>query len=1067
MLPLSPSQEIVWLHEQVLPGSGAYNFVATMDLRGQLDSVALRRAFAAVLLRHPGLRLELVREPGSTPRQRVRDECAPRLRVEDLSHEPDTEAAFQALVRAEAQLPIDPFDAPLLRWCLVRMGAEQHRIIHVEHHLIHDGHSFAILLHDVFSVYASLLGNKPVVLPAASSYAEHVASQATRDTAADLAYWREELRDAAFDVTLPGLMRTGMGTAPVAGSTADWTSDRREGAQLRQSIDPESAERLRALSRDQGHTPFSTLLTLFAELLSRHSGQGDFTIGTAVGNRPPGHERTVGMFVNTIPLRPRLDRTGPARAATDAVTDTLLRALPHQGLPVQELTRALGLHSAGTDNPLFRVMFSAHDAPLPTLDVPGLDISLYEGFNIGTSRFDLDVVLIPDDRRTVGLRQGPAGMLLVWDYDRARYAEDTIRLLAARFLALVRAYLDIPTAALATLPALAPADVSPETASVTSVGSASPDVPGAREVDATLDPLAGRATGRLAFVSGACQLTDVELSRSVDELVDRLHGAGVREGHPVATVLPRGEHAVVALLACLRARFVYCPLSPGDPPARLAALLRRLAPSLVITTEENRATLPVDGPPVAVLERWNAVRAQPTKTFPEAAYAIHTSGSTGLPKAVLVSRAALAYHARAALDRYHLTAQDRALVFAQPSFDVSLEEILPPLLAGGCLVAPRPEVPTGPELVALLAARQITMANLPTSYTLAIRNELCDVLRDGRWRPRLIVLGGERLAAKTLRPLLDATAAIDVGTAICNAYGVTEAAITSTVHEVRQGEGNGDDGDVPLGIELSGTDVYVLGATQCPLPSGAVGELAIAGPGLAQGYLDDEEETATRFVELDPLDGTRVYRTGDQGYRDADGRIRFLGREDNQIKLRGYRIELEEIEAVATSAGLPCAVVLDRDEDGAPRLTGFVATAEDLELDELRAILLARLPAALIPARWIRLDALPVLPGGKPDRRALVQAAGEKRQVDSPPDSGTATGGDQAVAWLAKGWRSVLGHENFSASSHFFQIGGHSMMAAQLASWLEPVLGRRPSLRLLFRHPVLADQARVLRETGA
>ncbi|MFI6442227.1 condensation domain-containing protein [Streptomyces sp. NPDC050759] len=1043
MLVLSPSQEIVWLHEQVLPGSRAYNFVATIDLDGRLDETALRSALATAVERHPGLRLELVEEPGQAPRQRVRDDCTPRFRSVDLTGEAEPEAAFEILLRTEAVTPVDPFDAPLLRWCLVRLGARRHRLVHVEHHLIHDGHSFALLLNDVFGTYDALVRGTTVELPTGRSYAEYVESVTAQDRRRALDYWREELRGADFGLTLPGLVRKDAGGARADG--------RNEGGQLRQRIGPEDAERLRQLARAQGHTPFSTLLTLFGELLCRHSGRTEIAIGTAVGNRPPGFERTVGMFVNTIPLRLSSDRGDRARAAVDAATDTLLRALPYQSLPVQELTRELGLHSGGTDNPLFRVMFSAHDAPLPEIDVHGLDVSLHEGFNSGTSRFDLDVVLIPDDRRTVGPRHGPAGMELVWDFDRGLFTEDTVRLIAGRFLDLLRAYLRTPEESLARLAAAAPAPAADlqDQPSVTAA------------TDAVLDPLTGRADERTAFVSGARTLTRAELSQAVDTLIARLRDAGVTEGQPVACILPRGEHAIVALLACLRGKFVYCSLSPDDPPARLESVLRRLEPALVVTTAETAAALPADRLPVAVMDRWTEIRAAAAETYPGMAYVIHTSGSTGVPKAVLVSRRALAYHARVTADRFGLSERDRALVFARPSFDVSLEEVLPPLLAGGSLIAPRPEVPVGAELAALLTARQVTVANLPTSYLLAVRDQLCEVLRDGRWRPRLIVLGGERLPADVLRPLLDATDA-DVR----NAYGVTEAAITSVVHDVQRQDLIA--AEVPLGTELPGTELQILDDTQCPLPPGAVGELAIGGPGLAEGYLRDKPETDTRFVEPGGLGGRRLYLTGDLGYRDDRGRIWFLGRRDNQIKLRGHRIELEEIETVATAetGGMPCAVVLGRDDDGEPRLTGFVEAAEEPDHSALHDALTERLPGALVPGRWVRLDALPLLPGGKPDRCALLRIAdGLRPEPASPAAAGS--GADPAVEWLAEGWRSVLGHDRFDATSHFFHAGGHSLLAAQLASWLEPVLGRRPSLRVLFQHPVLADQARVLREAGA
>ncbi|MFD5395951.1 amino acid adenylation domain-containing protein [Streptomyces sp. NPDC127097] len=1045
MLPLSSSQEIVWLHEQVQPGSRAYNFTAALDLWGTLDTDALRDGLAATLDRHVGLRLELVAVAGAMPGQRVAGACAPRLRTVDLSGAADPEAAFQDLLRTEAETPLDTYEAPLLRWTLVRLADERHRLIHVEHHLIHDGHSFAILLRDVFTVYRGRVLGEPVELPSASSYADHVRArsgdEATAERREGLEFWAEALREKSYDLPLPGLARPG-------------ARRRHHGGQLRQSIGADLAERLRAHARDRGLTPFATLLGLFAELLRRHSGRAQMVIGTAVGNRPRGFEDAVGMFVNTIPLPLRLDPAAPAEESMDEVTDTLIRALPHQEVPIQELTRALGLHTSGADNPLFDVMFSAHDAELPDIEVPGLDITLFEGFNTGTTRFDLDVVLLPDDRRGVGPRHGAPGMTLVWDYDADLFGEDVAKLLAERFLDLLRAYLDAPGTALADL---APPPVPP------ALPAAAPQEPG----HDPLDPATAHDPSLPALLVGARRLTYGDLADRVASLAQRMLAAGVTAGQPVAAVLPRGADSVVTLLACLRTGAVYCPLSPSDPPARLTLLLERLSPALVLTSADAPVAVP-DGLPSATVDAAVLPPARAAETVPGAAYLIHTSGSTGIPKPVAVGRAALENHLTGAAERFGLGAGDRVLLFAQPSFDVALEEVLPSLYAGACLVAPEREVPTGTELAELLVAARVTVANLPTSYFLATRQEMRPALRDGYWAPRLLVLGGERLPADALRAFL-----ADTDSTVLNVYGVTEAAISSTVHEITR-DGLTEGAEIPLGTELPGERVHVLDAHLRPLPDGAVGELAIAGAGLAEGYVGNPEVTDARFRRVEALGGERVYLTGDRGYRGLDGLLYFLGRLDHQIKLRGYRIELEEVEAAASAAlgGRSCAVVLDREAPGGPRLVGFLESAdEDGPWDEqtLHTELSRRLPSALVPGRWARLDVMPRLAGGKPDRTALTRSAAALEPAAPDGESGAGqpvVPADPMTALLVEGWREALGHDRFEVSSDFFRSGGHSLLAAQLASWLEPRLGQRPPLRLLFQHPVLTDQAAALAAVG-
>lgn len=443
MLPLTPSQQIVWLHEELFPDSPAYNFTAVLDLTGPLDVDALRRSMAAVLDRHAGLRLEVL-DAEPAPAQRVRPRCEPRFRAVSLAGRPDAGRRFQDLLREHHDAPFTRTEAPLLRWTLVELGTDRYRLLHTEHHLVHDGRSFAVVLRDLFGTYTGLAGGLAPALPHARSYEDYVRLLGEPGRSEHLrraiAHWRRELTGASLGAALPGLERAGGPRLEL------------DGGQVRHLVDAELTAGLSAAARRHGHTVFSTLLCLFAELVRRLTGQGDLVVGTAVGNRPPGFENTVGMFVNTIPLRLRLDETAPAVEAVDEVTDVLLRCLPYQDTPVQDITRALGLHTAGgVDNPLFQLMFSANDARLPDIDVPGLDVSLVEAFNSGTSRFDLDAVLLPGAERRVGPRQEEAGMTLIWDYAADLFEHAEVGELCAHFLGLVAAYVAVPSRPLGDL----------------------------------------------------------------------------------------------------------------------------------------------------------------------------------------------------------------------------------------------------------------------------------------------------------------------------------------------------------------------------------------------------------------------------------------------------------------------------------------------------------------------------------------------------------------------------------------------------------------------------------------
>lgn len=1041
---LSPSQELIWLHERLYPGSRTYSFVAILTLRGELDEPALYSGMTQVLDRHPGLRLELTGNRDERPAQRVAPECRPRYRRVDVSAEPDSDDAFDKILHEEAAQDFDTYQAPLMRWCLVRIADREHRLIHCEHHLIHDGRSFLVTMRDLFMTYRAQVTHEPLELPRPGSYLDYLdLSLSERDSPArrkGLEFWRKELTGATFETPLPGMVRSE-------------PERRNHGAQLHQAIEPSLAHRLRARSEAGGHTVFTMMLGLFAELIRRHSGHRDLVIGTAVANRPGGFENVVGMFINVIPLRLRLDPDAPVEAVLDEVTETLIRVLPYQDVPIQQITNVLGLHTRGADNPVFNVAFNAADDAMPDVDVPGLDVRMFEGFNVGATRNDLDLVLHSDSRRQVSPRSGSAGMLITWDYDTDRFTEHSLRLLADRFETLLRAYADAaPTALFASLAA------APHLRSTTSRAR----MPRADLMDGTTAvPCAteGRDAGSLAIVSGAIRWTFGDLAQQVDRVAAALRGSGVVPGQPLAVVLPRSVDSSVMLLACLRIHAVYCPLSPKDPPGRLEALLQQLSPALVVTTGERRRRLPAAMAPVAALEErdWPPARDVPSI---DAAYIVHTSGSTGAPKPVVVSREALSRQTAAVIDVYGLEPSDRVLTFAQPDFDVMFEEVLPTLAAGASLVVPQRELLTGRELVAIAAARGVTVANLPTSYVITIQDDLIAALRDGRWSPRLIVFGGERLPSDKIGGLLGA--AEIAGATVLNAYGVTEATITSTVHEVTREDLALHTG-IPLGTDLPGVRTTIVDSGLWPLPSGAVGEIAIGGSTLSNGYLGDEQATTARFFQAEPLGGERVYLTGDRGYRDTAGRLHFLGRIDDQIKLRGYRIDPGEIRwHLLAHPQVHDAYVTTDSQHGKEEvgLTAYVETGQqpepELDIQDLRAHLVSRVPGHLIPTAFVFVAHLPRTPAGKIDRAALP------RPVAPTPSAAEVAPASKLERRIAEIWAEVLGLDRVGRTDNFFDLGGHSLLLLLVHARITNELRADIPVTAMFRYPTIEALARLL-----
>ncbi|WP_331748118.1 condensation domain-containing protein (plasmid) [Streptomyces chartreusis] len=436
---LTQSQQIVWLHEDLFPDSRAYTFTAALDLWGPLDHDALRSAMRHVIAGHDGLRLRLV--PGTyPPRQRVGEPGPPDFEVVDLSTEPEPEAGLENLRDTLHNRPFELARGPLIRWLLVVLGPERHRLLQTEHHLVHDGMSFVITVRDLFSAYADIMGGstpRPISSRSYVDYLEHPSHTDEDSYARALGYFRSVLDGADFTSPFGSQSSVMRGIA---------------GGQLRTSVPADLASGLRQRAKRDGHTPFTVLMALFGETVKRWTGRSDFTVGTAVGNRPEGFTDCVGMFVNTLPLRLDLRHSRPTGNVLDLLTEQLMDSLLHHQAPIQRLTRDLGRRSSsGLDNPLFSLMFSAHDAKLTELDLGELRVDLVEGVPNGTSRFALDAVVMPDHRRSLTHRDSKPGMLIMWDYQLAFFDCDDIERFAQDHVALLRSYLRHPNAPLAQL----------------------------------------------------------------------------------------------------------------------------------------------------------------------------------------------------------------------------------------------------------------------------------------------------------------------------------------------------------------------------------------------------------------------------------------------------------------------------------------------------------------------------------------------------------------------------------------------------------------------------------------
>ena len=924
-LPLSFAQQRLWFLWRLAPESAFYNMPAAIRLLGPLDEAALARSFAEIVRRHEVLRTRLAAEAGR-PVQIVglpEPRPLPVIDLQGLSEE-SGRAEAERLAVFEARRPFDLAREPLLRTSLLRLGPEAALLLVNMHHVVSDGWSVGVLYRELAALYPAFAAGRPSPLPELPvQYADYALWQREwlqgEVLAAEIAYWRQRLAD------LPALELPADRPRPAAQTF--------RGATLRGELPPELIADLRALSRRSGATLFMTLLAGFAALVHRYTGREDIVLGSPVANRDRLElEGLVGFFVNTLVLRLGLAGLPSFREVTARVRETALGAWAHQALPFERLVEALAPERDGSAQPFFQLMFQLVEMPPERLDLGPLALERVE-IEQGTTTFDLALDLV----------DGPAGILCKAVYSTDLFDPATIRRLVAHFAALLAAAAAEPGRPVAELPLLGEA----ERQQLLEAGTG----PALLAGDGLLLPAAfasraASAPESVAVVCGGLAVSYGELARRAYRLAHHLLHLGIGTEIPVAVCLERSPEMIAGLLGVFAAGGAYLPLDPALPVERLRLLLADSGAAVAVTSRQLADRL--SAVRTVILEEISGLEEDPGVEIPgEAlAYVIYTSGSTGVPKGVGVSHWAAAAHARAVERAYGLTPDDRVLQFAAASFDVSLEQILPALVAGARLVLRPAELWEPGHFLRRLGELELTVADLPTAYWHQLAREAA---RGGvpEHRLRLAIAGGEAMLPEPLRQWGSGPLA---AVRLLNAYGPTETTVTSVVAELT-GRGPLLSGGVPIGRPFAGRTLHVLDAAGEAVPLGAPGELCVGGPLLARGYLGRPALTAERFVP-DPFaaeEGSRLYRTGDRVRLLPAGELEFLGRIDQQVKVRGFRVEPGEVEAVLT--GHPAvreAVVTVRGERGAdPRLVAYVT----LDPDGLASELPERLEAEQI-ADW-------------------------------------------------------------------------------------------------------------------
>jgi amino acid adenylation domain-containing protein len=1040
-LPLSYAQQRLWFLSRLEPDASAYVGTGAVRLTGDLDRDALTRSLAEVMRRHEVLRTTFPEVDGA-PRQAIAPPAPCVIPLIDLQALPAPAAAAEALSAAYATHRVDLTRGPLLRAQALRLAPADHLIVVAVHHIVSDGWSMGLLVRELTALYDAYVEGRPSPLSEPScQYADYAVWQRQMlegDALAPLsAYWLSQL-DGAEPVTLP-TDRPRSSHPSHHGDTVPF------------GLDDERSRRFAAFCQREGVTPFMTLLTAFAVVISRLSGQTDITIGTDSANRSRvAAESLIGFFVNQLALRVSLAGRPTFRALLQQVRRVTLDAYTHQEMPFDVLVERLGLARTGVDAPLFSVKLVLQNVPRSSLTLSRLS-ARQEVWPTRSIKLDLNFMIT----------DAPDVLSGELHYATDLFDRQTASDIVAQFDAVLERGLDDPAS---------PLDALLDGSSTARLIGATQDVRCDACIHALFEAQAARTPDAVALAGDDRAWTYAELDRRSTQLARHLRDLGVGPEVRVAVALPRSCEAILAILGVMKAGGAYVPLDPAHPPARWSDTLDRAGAAVVITTRgAQHDAAPMALPVVLLDEDWPVIaRASTTRLSVETvasnlAYVIETSGSTGVPKSVAIEHGQLTAYVTAIVDTLGLTAGLRYGLVSTLAADLGHTALFPCLVTGGVLdVIPDALARDGARLAQYVETHPVDLMKVtPSQWSVLMLGA-----PDGAWAPRhCLVLGGEASSTAWVRSIQ----AAHPNCAVWNHYGPTETTVGACAWQVPAGAASVGT-TVPIGVPLPHATAYVIDVHGRLAATGVPGVLVVGGAGVGRGYLGNPAATARRFLP-DPYSGVagaRMYNTGDRVRLLRNGTIEFLGRVDHQLKIAGFRVEPKEIELTLSAhpAVRDCVVVAREDAGAAKRLVAYVV-ADETACDEaaLRAHAQRRLPAPIVPERVVFLDRLPITANGKLDRRRLpAPSVRASRAPTSEPLR------SELEAIVAEIYGRVLQLETVPLDRSFFDLGGHSLLGTQVIAQIRDACGVDVPLRTLFDQPTvggLAAQVAQARAAGA
>jgi amino acid adenylation domain-containing protein len=1047
--PLSFAQQRLWFFDQLEPSSPIYNLPGGVRLQGSFNHAAFEQAMTELIRRHESLRTKFQVMHGE-PVQVIEEAHPFILPVVDLTALPPDarEREAQALAHEEARIPFDLTRAQLLRAKLLRLDAEDHLMLFTMHHIISDGWSLGVLIRELAELYKSFAsGAESKLQELPLQYADYAVWQRGwlkgEVLEAQLAYWRERLKELPPALELPSDR-----TRPKVQTF--------EGATLRFQLSGQLTEDLKTLSRREGATLFMTLLAAFQTLLHRYTGQQDIATGTPIANRQRREtEDLIGFFANTLVMRTDFSGRPTFRELLKRVRETALGAYAHQDVPFELLVEELHPERSQSYTPLFQTMLILQNAPAEELELPELSVSL-TGNESGVSRFDL----------AFSLEESEQGLEGVCEYSTDLFDETTIRRLTGHFETLLVSIIREPDERLNALPLLTSAE---ERQLLVEWNETAKDFPREVCIHELFARQAEKSPDSIALIFDDEQLTYRELQERANRLANYLRSLGVGAETVVGIMMERSTQMLVGMLGILQAGGAYLPLDPELPHERLSFMLEDAHARILLTEQSLLERLEKPSAQVVCLDTdWHVIAQQSaqqpaSRQPPEStAYVVYTSGSTGRPKAVVMPHRQTVNFITYQIESSGAQSFGRTLQFASLSFDVSFQEIFATLCAGGTLVLLREdERRNAAELLRVIVRQRVERLFLPfvalqhMAETAEVEGVLPTTLRQ-------VITAGEQL--KVTPHIARFFKHLD-GCILDNQYGPSETHLTTMLR--LEGKAESWPKLPPIGRAVGNVQIYLLDEEMQPVPVGITAEVFVGGDGLARGYLNRAEQTAEKFVPspFGNVAGARLYRTGDLARHRPDGVLEYVGRRDSQVKVRGFRVEVGEVEAVLKEHVQlkQAAVVPFDDESGRKQLAAYLVAAPGEPaptVSELRSFLREKLLDYMIPTAFVMLDELPLTLSGKVDRRALPAP---ERQSSTALENYVAPANpvEEIVAGI---WAELLHAERVGMEDNFFDIGGHSLLATQVISRLREAFRVELPVRALFEHPTPTELAVVIGE---